>query len=136
MIRKWAYFILATICLIIGVIAFFLPLLPAFPFLLLTLILYMKSSEKMYQWFIQTQLYHQTLKSYLEGKGLTLGSKLKLMLSITVSLSIGAYFSRNIKWILILLLSIWCFHVIYFSFFVKTKSQLEPETSTVHNREG
>ena len=125
MFKKWAYLLSGTITLIIGLVAFIVPLLPAFPFLLLTFILYSKSSDKMVNWFMGTALYKQNLESYLEGQGLTIGSKIRIMLTITLAMAIGAFFSRRIPWVLILLGGIWLFHAVYFSFFVKTKSDVE-----------
>ncbi len=120
-----SYLILGTISLTIGVIAFVIPLFPSFPFLLLTFILYSKSSDKMVNWFMSTTLYKQSLESYLNGEGLTKGSKIKIMIVITMTLSIGAFFSKNIQWVLWLLFIIWLFHLLYFTFRVKTKDNLE-----------
>lgn len=121
MIRKITYLVLGTLSLVIGIIAFVMPLLPSFPFLLITFILYSKSSDRVYQWFIGTQLYKQNLQSYLNGQGLTKGSKIRIMITITIFMLIGAYFSRNIKWILVLLFIIWVFHLLLFTFKIKTK---------------
>lgn len=121
MIRKITYLVLGTLSLVIGIIAFVIPLLPSFPFLLITFILYSKSSDRVYQWFIGTQLYKQNLQSYLNGQGLTKGSKIRIMITITIFMLIGAYFSRNIKWILVLLFIIWVFHLLLFTFKIKTK---------------
>lgn len=121
MIRKITYLVLGTLSLVIGIIAFVMPLLPSFPFLLITFILYSKSSDRVYQWFIGTQLYKQNLQSYLNGQGLTKGSKIRIMITITIFMLIGAYFSRKIKWILVLLFIIWVFHLLLFTFKIKTK---------------
>ncbi len=121
MIRKITYLVLGTLSLVIGIIAFVMPLLPSFPFLLITFILYSKSSDRVYQWFIGTQLYKQNLQSYLNGQGLTKGSKIRIMITITIFMLIGAYFSKNIKWILVLLFIIWVFHLLLFTFKIKTK---------------
>lgn len=121
MIRKITYLVLGTLSLVIGIIAFVMPLLPSFPFLLITFILYSKSSDRVYQWFIGTQLYKQNLQSYLNGQGLTKGSKIRIMIAITIFMLIGAYFSKNIKWILVLLFIIWVFHLLLFTFKIKTK---------------
>lgn len=121
MIRKITYLVLGTLSLVIGIIAFVMPLLPSFPFLLITFILYSKSSDRVYQWFIGTQLYKQNLQSYLNGQGLTKRSKIRIMITITIFMLIGAYFSKNIKWILVLLFIIWVFHLLLFTFKIKTK---------------
>lgn len=121
MLRKVVYIVLGTICLVFGIAAFVIPLLPSFPFLLLTLILYSKSSDRLYQWFIGTQMYKQNLESYLNGDGLTTGSKVRIMLTITLFMLIGAFFSRNNTIVLTILALIWSFHVVLFTFKIKTK---------------
>lgn len=55
-IKKSLYIILGTIGLILGAIGAVLPLLPAFPFLLLATVCYAKSSERLHNWFINTKL--------------------------------------------------------------------------------
>lgn len=69
-IKKILYIVLGTIGLILGAIGAVLPLLPAFPFLLLATVCYAKSSERLHNWFINTKLYKNNLDSYVKGKGI------------------------------------------------------------------
>ena len=56
-IKKILYIVLGTIGLILGAIGAVLPLLPAFPFLLLATVCYAKSSKRLHNWFINTKLF-------------------------------------------------------------------------------
>ena len=56
-IKKLLYVILGCIGLALGAVGAVLPLLPAFPFLLLAAFCFAKSSEKLHRWFTGTKLY-------------------------------------------------------------------------------
>ena len=55
-IKKLLYVILGCIGLALGAVGAVLPLLPAFPFLLLAAFCFAKSSEKLHRWFTGTKL--------------------------------------------------------------------------------
>ena len=56
-IRKVFYIVVGCIGVGLGAVGAVLPLLPAFPFLLLATFCFAKSSEKLHQWFTGTKLY-------------------------------------------------------------------------------
>lgn len=70
-IRKVLYIAVGCIGVGIGAVGAVLPLLPAFPFLLLAAFCFAKSSEKLHRWFTGTKLYKNNLESYVNGKGMT-----------------------------------------------------------------
>ena len=83
-IKKIGYLIVAGISFVLGVIGIFLPLLPTTPLLLLTSVCLVKSSDKLNEKFMQSQIYQNHLKGFHEKGVMTL--KAKLMLVIPVSL--------------------------------------------------
>lgn len=121
-IKKSLYIILGTIGLILGAIGAVLPLLPAFPFLLLATVCYAKSSERLHNWFINTKLYKNNLDSYVQGKGMSWQVKIRIMIMITILMSIGFIImvTKEITYGCIILFIVWIFHILYFSFRVKT----------------
>lgn len=121
-IKKLVYIILGTLGLILGAIGAILPLLPAFPFLLLATICYAKSSEKMHTWFINTKLYKNNLESYVKGNGMSWPVKIRIMVMVTILMSIGFIMMalKEITYGCIILFIVWIFHILYFSFHVKT----------------
>lgn len=121
-IKKILYIVLGTIGLILGAIGAVLPLLPAFPFLLLATICYAKSSEKMHTWFINTKLYKNNLESYVKGNGMSWPVKIRIMVMVTIVMSIGFIMMalKEITYGCIILFIVWIFHILYFSFRVKT----------------
>ena len=81
--------ILGCIGLALGAVGAVLPLLPAFPFLLLAAFCFAKSSEKLHRWFTGTKLYKNNLESYVKGQGMTWKTKIRIMITVTVLMSIG-----------------------------------------------
>lgn len=111
----------------LGVAGAILPLLPAFPFLMLTLISFSKSSEKFHRWFLGTRLYRDNLQMYVEHHAMTWKVKIKVMITITFLMAIG-FFIMLRKGVFIgdvVLCAVWIFHIILFCFIIKTLPQNE-----------
>ena len=121
-IKKVLYLILGFIGLILGVIGAIVPLLPAFPFLLLAAFGFAKSSERLHDWFINTKLYKNNLESYVAKKGMSKKVKIKIMIMVTILMSIGFIMMHKIFVGQIVLFFVWLFHIYYFTFRIKTLS--------------
>ena len=79
---KYLLIILGSICLALGVIGIFLPLLPTTPFLLLSAALYVRSSDKLYQWLIHQKYLGEYIRNFREHKAIPLRAKI---ISITMA---------------------------------------------------
>lgn len=112
----------------LGAVGAVLPMLPAFPFLMLAAICFGKSSEKLDRWFKGTRLYKNNLETFVKGQGMTRKTKIKIMITVTILMSIGfAMMFRKAIYIPCAILGIvWLFHIIYFTFGVKN---FDPEDS-------
>lgn len=119
-IKKLGYLILGFWGLILGAVGAVLPLLPAFPFLLLAAFGFAKSSERLHTWFISTKLYKNNLESYVKGQGMTRKTKVRIMITVTVLMSIGFIMMHAVPVGRIVLALVWLFHILYFLFGVKT----------------
>ena len=104
----------------LGAVGAVLPLLPAFPFLLLAAVCFAKSSERLNSRFINTKLYKNNLESYVKGQGMTRKTKIKIMITVTILMTIGFIMMKSITVGRIILCCVWLFHIFYFSFGVKT----------------
>ena len=124
-LRKAIYIILGCIGLILGAVGVIVPMLPAFPFLLLAAFGFARGSERLHSWFISTRLYKNNLETYMRGQGMTRRTKHRIIASVTVlilnSMSILAI--CELYWVWSILIAVWAFHILYFVFGVKT---LEP----------
>lgn len=119
-IKKIIYLILGCIGLALGAIGVVIPLIPSFPFLLLALYSFSKSSERLHKWFTKTKLYKNNLESYSKGEGMTKSTKIKIMMTVTILMTIGFIMMYNIPVGRIVLAVIWLIHILYFSLRVKT----------------
>lgn len=119
-IKKILYITLGCIGVGLGALGAVLPLLPAFPFLLLAAFCFGKSSEKLHAWFTGTGLYKDNLESYVQGKGMTRKTKVWIMVTVTILMSIGFIMMHRTNVGRIVLGCVWVFHLFYFLFGVKT----------------
>ncbi len=121
-VKKVLYIILGTFGLVLGAIGAILPLIPTFPFLMLATICYAKSSDKLHNWFIHTKLYKSHLESYVKGEGMSRKVKIRIMIMVTILMSIG-FLGMAVQGIYhgcIVLVIIWILHIFYLRFRVKT----------------
>lgn len=118
--KKIVYIILGCLGVGLGAVGAVLPMIPAFPFLLLAAVCFGKSSEKLHRWFIGTKLYKNNLESYIQGKGMTWKTKIRIMVMVTLLMSIGFIMMSRVPIGRIVLACVWAFHIIYFVFGVKT----------------
>lgn len=111
----------------LGAVGAVLPLLPAFPFLLLAAVCFAKSSERLDRWFRGTKLYKNDLESFVKGQGMTKRTKIKVMITVTLLMAVGfaVMFAREIYIPCMILGGVWLFHIIYFAFVVKTHRKEE-----------
>ena len=120
--RNWLYISVGIIGLGLGAVGAVMPMLPAFPFLMLAAYCFGKSSERLDQWFRNTKLYKDNLEDYVSGRGMTRKAKIRVVITVTVLMSIGflIMFGKGIFIGCAVLSAVWIFHVLYFFFGVKT----------------
>lgn len=123
--KKLIFVIVGFVSLGLGALGAVLPLLPTFPFLLLAAFCFGKSSERLHTWFTGTKLYKNNLESYVQGKGMTRKTKLRIMTTVTLIMFVGFMMMSRVPIGRIALAVVWVFHVIYFVFGVKTISEEE-----------
>lgn len=119
-IKKVIFLIVGFIFLGLGCVGVVLPMLPAFPFLLVAGYCFARSSERVNEWFLSTNLYKKHLKTFVKGQGMTMNTKIKIMSMVTLVMVISFYMMRNTNAGRIAISIVWVFHMIYFIFFVKT----------------
>ena len=121
-IKKALYVALGCVGVGLGAVGAVVPLLPAFPFLLLAAFCFARSSERLNNWFINTKLYKNNLESYVKGRGMTWNTKIRIMITVTILMSIGFIMMSRVPVGRIILAGVWLFHILYFIFGVKTLS--------------
>ena len=116
--KKILYILIGCIALGLGIIGVVLPILPTVPFVLLAAFCFARSSKRLDGWFKNTKLYRENnIKN-----GMTKRVKIRIMCSVTLLMSIGFVMMglRGIFFGNVVLLIVWIFHMVYFTFGVKT----------------
>ena len=108
-IKKIFLVVVGCISLGIGAVGAVLPFLPTFPFLMLTAICFTASSERL-----------NNLESYVEKRGMTKATKIKIMLIVTILMGFGFYMMHAVPVGRVVLAIVWLGHMLYFGFRVKT----------------
>ena len=119
-LKKMLLVIIGCIGVGLGALGVVLPILPTVPFLLLAAFCFARSSERLNNWFIGTKLYKNNLESYVKGEGMTRKTKIKIMGTVTVLMTIGFIMMDQVLVGRIVLACVWVFHILYFVFGVKT----------------
>ncbi|MGL5258576.1 MAG: YbaN family protein [Lachnospiraceae bacterium] len=119
-IKKLLYTMLGFIGLVLGAVGSVLPLIPTFPFLLLAAFFFGKSSYRLHNWFVHTNLYKNNLESYVRGQGMTWRTKVHIMLLVTLALCVGFIMMHTIPALRMVLAIVWICHILFFTFRVKT----------------
>lgn len=119
-VKKLVLIVVGCIGLAIGAVGAVVPLLPSFPFLMLAAICFAKSSKRLNDWFINTRLYKNNLETYVKGQGMTWKTKIRIMITVTLLMSVGFIMMDAVPVGRIVLACVWLFHIIYFCVGVKT----------------
>lgn len=122
---KFVWLLLGFVSMGLGTVGIVLPILPTVPLYMATAICFAKSSEKLHNWFLSTNLYKKHLENFVQNKQMTLKSKLTVMCSITLLMLIGFLMMDKVLVGRVCLGVVWICHVIYFSFKIKTVPKTE-----------
>ncbi len=127
--KKIVYIVLGCIGLALGTVGVIFPVLPTVPFYMLAAFAFAKSSKRLHTWFTRTKLYKKNLESYVSGRGMTWGNKFRIMISVTVLMTIGfvVMFTKALYIPCAILGGVWVFHIVYFVFFVKNLKEDKPK---------
>ena len=125
-IKKIIFIVVGCICLALGTVGVFLPILPTTPFYLITLYCFARSSKRLEDWFKGTKLYKKHLESFVEKRGMLPQTKASILITVTLLMGLGIFFmARKGIWVPCIILGVvWAVHLIYFLSFVKT---IKPE---------
>ena len=98
--------IAGTLFVILGIIGIFLPVLPTTPFLLLAAACYFRSSDRFYRWLINNRILGTYIRNYLEGRGMSIRSKVITLLLMWLTIGLTIIFGIQNTLIRIILLII------------------------------
>lgn len=119
-LKKMLYLLVGFLVVVLGAVGAVVPMLPAFPFLLMAAFGFGKSSERLERWFKGTRLYRENLEDFVSKRGMTRKAKIRIMLTVTILMSIGFVMMHTVAVGRVVLVCVWVFHVLYFVFGIRT----------------
>ena len=93
-----------TICVGLGVLGIFLPVLPTTPFLLLAAFCYGRGSARFYHWLVERSLFSGYIQNYREGRGLPLRQKILSISLLWLTIGTTIWLAVTAWWLKALLL--------------------------------
>jgi len=105
-VRKALLIFLGTVCVGLGVLGMFLPLMPTTVFLLMAAYCYSRSSERFHNWLINNRLCGQYIQNYRSGKGITVRQKATTIASLWASIGFSIWFIGGTFWLTLLLAAV------------------------------
>ena len=90
--------ILGSVSLALGIMGVFLPVLPTTPFLLLSAALYMRSSQRLYDWLMSHERLGTYIRNFREHKALPLRVKIVSVTMVWATLLYCAFVVAKEWW--------------------------------------
>jgi uncharacterized protein len=105
-VRKAALIFLGTVCVGLGVLGIFLPLMPTTVFLLMAAYCYSRSSEKFHNWLLNNRYLGRYIKSYQAGTGISVRQKVSTIALLWASIGFSIWMIDGRLWVSLMLASI------------------------------
>ena len=121
-IKRITFVVLGCVSLVLAVIGVVLPILPTVPFLALAAFCFANSSDRLNNLLINTKFYQNNLADFKAGKGMTVKTKTRILVTVTLVMAVGliAMLMKGIIVGSIVLVIVWLGHIYYLGFKVKT----------------
>ena len=116
---KIFWVLLGFFCLGLGTVGIVLPVLPTVPLYMATVFCFAKSSKRLHDWFLSTNLYKKHLDSFVKERAMTLKTKLCILLPASAMLMCAFFMMSNLPGRIFILLLI-LFKYVYFFTKIKT----------------
>lgn len=105
-IRKAILIFAGTVCVGLGVLGMFLPLMPTTVFLLAAAYCYSRSSDRFHGWLLNNRLFGDYLNNYQAGRGISLRQKIVTTTMLWGSIGLSIWLLAASLWVNLLLIAI------------------------------
>ena len=103
---KILYTVLGSLSLALGILGIFLPVLPTTPFLLLSAAMYMRGSQRLYDWLMAHKHLGPYIKNFREHRALPLRVKTVSVSMVWATLLYCAFFVAKEWWMSVMFIAI------------------------------
>ena len=100
------FLFLGILSLVLGIVGVFLPVLPTTPFLLLSATLFLRSSQKLYDWLLSHPYLGEYIRNFKEHKAIPLRVKVVSVSLVWITLLYCALFVAHAWWMSVVFVSI------------------------------
>lgn len=111
------FLVAGTLCVGLGLIGLFLPLLPTTPFLLLAAACYARGSRRFYDWLLANRTFGPLINEWRRHRSIPYRTKLSAIALMSLTLGISIVFFVPVLWVKLLLaavgvgLAIWMYRM-------------------------
>ena len=103
---KFLLIVLGSLSLALGILGIFLPVLPTTPFLLLSAAMYVRGSQRLYDWLMAHKHLGPYIKNFREHKAIPLKVKIVSVTMVWLTLLYCAAFVARVWWMSVLFIAI------------------------------
>ncbi|SEN49758.1 hypothetical protein SAMN04488134_101222 [Amphibacillus marinus] len=96
MVKKIVFISIGSLSLLLAMLGIFLPLLPTTPFLLLSAYLYLRSSQRLYNWLINHPVFGSYIYHYIKYKAIPVKTKITAIIVLWLSMGFSIYIVSNV----------------------------------------
>jgi uncharacterized membrane protein YbaN (DUF454 family) len=125
-IRKAILIFAGTVCVGLGVLGMFLPLMPTTVFLLMAAYCYSRSSDRFHNWLLSNRWFGSYIKNYQGKKGITVKQKVTTLITLWASIGVSIWLLDGGLWSTLILAAV-AIGVTIHIFWIKTR---RPEMET------
>ncbi len=97
-LRKASLIFAGTVCVALGVLGMFLPLMPTTVFLLMAAYCYSRSSDKFHDWLLNNRWLGKYIKNYKSGEGISVRQKATAIAILWASIGFSIWFVAASFW--------------------------------------
>lgn len=105
-VRKAILIFTGTVCVALGVLGMFLPLMPTTVFLLLAAYCYSHSSERFHTWLLNNRWLGSYIRNYKSGRGMSVRQKASTLTFLWASIGLSIWLISAKLWVSLLLAAI------------------------------
>lgn len=103
--KRYLYLSIGMISVAMGFIGIFVPVWPTTIFLIIAAWMFIRSSEKYYEWLIKNRIFGKMIRNYREFRGITKESRRNSIIILWVTLSVSALLVDKI-WVRLILAAV------------------------------